>query len=742
MKFNTSSIRSLPKGFAWTSTLGFVGTLAAQTAAPAPGPATPAANASTDEATELPEVVVSAETEKVYKPERLQSPKITEPLRDVPQTITVIPKAVIEDRGAFSLRDVLRNTPGISMQAGEGGGGLPGDNLTIRGFGSRNDIYQDGVRDLGSYNRDPFNTEQVEVTKGPASANNGRGSTGGSINIATKMANLEQGGVVSQSFGSDNLYRSTADYNMPLSEHSALRVNALYHSADTPGRDIANQERYGIAASLAFGLGTDTRVFLNYQHLTENNIPDYGIPWVPNNGTFVGSGAGLGRYADGPPPVSFDSFYGRENTDFEDVQSDIITGIIEHDFSDNLKLRNVLRYGRTHRESVITAPRFFDTDGGTPGNQYTSRINRQMQAREQTQEIFSNQTNLNANFETGILKHALVAGMEISMERQVNANAARGDAGSRGDVLDPNFNDDAYTGRPTLPTPAESHLDTIAFYLFDTINITRFVELNGGLRFDHIEADVRGVGANRDQSRRDDMLSWKAGIVVKPVEYGSIYFGYGTSFNPSIDTNTGLGLNAAQVSLEPEENRNMELGTKWDFLDERLSFNAAIFRSEKTNARTTDVAGNTVLAGNQVVEGVEFGLAGNITKNWSVFGGYAYMRSEVEESGNAAEIGQSLGNTPDHSFNIWTTYNLPYNVQVGFGAQYVGDRQNGNSATSRTAPGYWTCDAMLNYQVNDKFNIRLNVYNIADERYIDRVGGGHFVPGPGRSAAITASYKF
>lgn len=739
MKPASSSIRSLPQGLAWTSTLGFIGSLAAQTASPVPAeqPITVDGNSE-----ELPEVVVTAETEKVYKAERLQTPKITEPLRDVPQTITVIPKAVIEDRGAFSLRDVLRNTPGISMQAGEGGGGLSGDNLTIRGFGSRSDIYQDGVRDIGSYNRDPFNTEQVEVSKGPASTNNGRGSTGGSINISTKMANQERGGSISQSFGTDNLYRSTLDYNQPLSEHSALRVNALYHSADTPGRDVVNQERYGIAASLAFGLGTDTRVFLNYQHLKENNIPDYGIPWVPSNGTFVGSGAGLAGHENGPPPVDFDSFYGRENTDFEDIQSDIITGIIEHDFSDNLKLRNVLRYGRTYRNSVTTAPRFFDTDGGTPGNQYTSRINRQMQAREQTQEILSNQTNLNANFETGLLKHALVTGMEISMERQVNANAARADAGSRGDIFDSNFNDGAYTGRPVLPTPAEAHLDTVAFYLFDTINITRFVEINGGLRYDHIEADVRGTGANPDQARRDDMVSWKAGIVLKPVEYGSIYFGYGTSFNPSIDTNTGLGLSAAQVNVQPEESRTMELGTKWDLFDERLSLNAALFRSEKTNARTTDVSGATVLAGNQVVEGAEFGLSGQLTRNWTVFGGYAYMRSEVEESGNAAEIGQSLGNTPDHSFNIWTTYTLPFRVQIGFGAQYVGDRQNGNSSTSRTAPGYWTCDAMLNYEVNDKFNVRLNVYNIADERYIDRVGGGHFIPGAGRSAAITATYKF
>lgn len=739
----SSSIRSLPKGFAWTSTLGLIGSLAAQTAAPAPAaPEQPKAEGQTGE--ELPEVVVTAQSEKVYKAERLQSPKYTEPLRDIPQTITVIPKAVIEDRGAFSLRDVLRNTPGISMQAGEGGGGLPGDNLSIRGFTARGDMYQDGVRDTGSYNRDPFNTEQVEVAKGPSSTTNGRGATGGSINLSSKLANQQRGGSISQSFGTDNLYRTTVDYNQPISDHMALRVNGLYHSADTPGRDVTNQERYGMAASLAFGLGTDTRLFLNYQHLTENNIPDYGIPWVPSNGPFIGAGARLNNYANQAPPVDFDSFYGRENTDYEDVQSDIFTAILEHDFSDNLKLRNVLRYGRVDRDSLITAPRFVDLDPNPNDDvhEYDGSINRQMQRRQQLQEILSNQTILTANFETGLLKHALVTGMELTWERQVNANAARADLTARTDIFDPNLNDGVYTGRPVLPGGAEAHLDTFSVYAFDTIEITRFVELSGGIRYDHLEYDARGPNGTAGFGGSDDLISWKAGINFKPVENGSIYFAYGTSFNPSIDTNTGLGLSAANAQLNPEENRNYELGTKWDLFDERLSLTAALFRSEKTNARTNDPILGTVLAGDQVVQGVEFGLAGQITDDWSIFAGYAYMDSEVRDSAVVAELGQSLGNTPDHSFNLWTTYNLPFRVQIGFGAQYVGDRQNGNSNTSRTAPGYWTCDAMINYEVTEKFNVRLNVYNLADERYIDRVGGGHFVPGAGRSAAITATYKF
>ncbi|MDZ4287026.1 MAG: TonB-dependent receptor, partial [Prosthecobacter sp.] len=226
----------------------------------------------------------------------------------------------------------------------------------------------------------------------------------------------------------------------------------------------------------------------------------------------------------------------------------------------------------------------------------------------------------------------------------------------------------------------------------------------------------------------------------KPVEYGSIYFGYGTSFNPSIDGGAGLALTGAIANLEPEETRSMELGTKWDLLDERLSLSAALFRTDKTNARVAGLApGTTVLAGNQVVEGVELGMAGSITKDWQVLAGYAYMRSESEALVTAPA---ELGNTPDHSFNLWTTYNLPKNIQVGLGAQYVGDRKNGNAVTSRTAPGFWTVDAMVTYKVTDHFSLRLNVYNLADERYIDRIGGGHFVPGAGRSAALTASIKF
>ena len=708
--------------------------------------------------TDMPEVVIEA-TGSVYNPSRLQSPKYTEPLRDIPQSITVIPKAVIEDRGAFSLRDVLKNTPGISMQAGEGGA-ASGDNLSIRGFSARSDIYLDGLRDYAAYNRDPFNTEQVEITKGPSSSTVGRGSTGGSINTVSKMANLTDSVSTSVSAGTSSLYRSTMDVNEKLSEHSAFRLNGMYHTANTPGRDDVSMERYGIAASLGTGLGTDTRFMANYQRLEESNIPDYGLPWVPSNGTFVGAGAGLSSIKNQAPPVSFNTFYGLSGVDYEKIQTDHFTAIFEHDFTQNVRLRNATRYSRSHRDSVSTSPRFRDVDP-TAGIQYTTALNRQLQRRQQFTEMFGNQTNLVADFTTGAVKHALVTGMEFYLEHQQNANAAG--ISSVTDVFNtgvnvapsgaPNTGDLTTSTYPGLPAPTEAYLYTVSAYAFDTMKIGRHWEINTGLRYDHMYATVSLPGNAPGYANADDLFSYKAALIYKPVKQGSIYFGYGTSFNPTLDgaSNAGLSLstsatNNTSVGLNPEHTSSFELGTKWDVLEERLSLTAALFRSEKTNARTTDASGITTVGGNQVVQGIEFSATGNITKKWQVFAGYAFMQSKTLASSNAPDVGQVLSNAPNQTFNLWTTYNILEKMQVGFGAQYMGVRasSNGNTTTSsvRYAPCYWTMDAMLSYKFTEKFSLRLNIYNLANERYVGSLGGGQFVPGAGRSAALTASIKF
>jgi catecholate siderophore receptor len=725
---------------------------------------------------ELQEVVVEADLNKpTYKPEAVQSTRYTEPLRNIPQTITVIPKEVIQERGATSLRDVLRNVPGISMQAGEGGGGPAGDNLSIRGFAARSDIFVDGFRDAssGGYTRDPFNIEQVEVVKGPASTNSGRGSTGGSINLFTKTPQLDPFYRGDIGGGTDSFFRTTLDINVPLwvnggapavtptgkdavsgkdaaptatassQSGAAFRLNALYHDQDIPGRDYVNNQRWGIAPTLAFGLGTPTRFTLNYLHLDQDNVPDYGIPWVPRTSTNPALPPGI-------PPVPFSNYYGLLTRDYENITTDILTGTLEHDFSEALKLRTALRWGRNDRDSITSSPRFANVNT-------SSVLNRQFQSRDQVDETWGMISDLRYDFTAGGMKHELVAGVEMS--RDLSHNDVR--ASSIGnnpttDLYNPNPYD-PFNGR-IFQTGAytDTATDSLAFYLFDTVELSKQWLFTGGVRWDSVDVDYSARAAApaltmTNLARDDSEPSFKAALTYKPQENGSIYLGYGTSFNPSTENltyiapPTGANNTDSLFNADPEESNTLEFGTKWDLFDEKLALTAAIFRTEKTNARTTDPADPTVvtLTGEQVVQGFEIGFSGAVTEKWRLIGGYTFLDSEVKESAVPAEVGSEVSNTPEHSFSLWSVHDLTDKLQIGAGVQYVGERYNNNNRETRQlAPDYLVVDAMVSYQVNDNVSLRLNGYNLFDEEYIDRVGGGHFVPGQGRSVSLTASFNF
>lgn len=701
-----------------------------------------AQNSATNTPAKLPDVVVKGQQEQTdsYKPEKLESPRYTEPLRDVPQTITVVPRAVMEQQNATSLRDVLRNVPGISFQAGEGG--VPaGDNLSIRGFSARTDMFVDNVRDFGGYSRDPFNLEQVEVAKGPSSTSAGRGSTGGSINLVSKAPQLDRFYDASFGVGSEDYQRFTLDVNQLVTKSpvpgTAVRLNGMWNDAGVAGRDVVNNERWGLAPSVAFGLGTPSRATLSYFHLEQDNIPDYGIPWVPTN-----SGP-LRAYGNKPAPVDYDNFYGLKSKDFETTRTDIPTLLLEQDFGEQFSLRNLSRYGRNDRDSVITAPRFANANTGTT-------ITRQNQSRDQVDSIFVNQTDFTSRFDTWKFNHTLVTSLEYAHESSVNYS--RTGLVTQTTLFNPNT-DQVYTGDIRRNgVRAEGKSDSFAVSAFDTIKFGEHWQAQGGVRFDHFSTDYRSITNGRPRmdelSRTDEEVSWRAGLVYKPVQQGSIYAAYGTSFNPSAE---GLTLSSAQtaannIDTDPEESRTFEVGTKWDLFENRLSLSFAVFRTEKTNARTEDPADPTdiiVLDGEQRVDGIEIGAAGRLTEKWQVYGGYAYLVSEITQSNNPQEKGNELSNTPKNTFSLWTTYDLPWNLQVGGGAQYTDSRYSSNTEVNRReAPSYILFDAMAAWNVSKNFTLRLNVYNLADEEYIDRVGGGHFVPGAGRSAVLTASLKF
>lgn len=565
---------------------------------------TAAADAAADDA---PEIVVNGKRDSINSlNSRLGD------IRDAPQSISVIPREVIEQQAATTLRDVLRNVSGISMAAGEGG--VPaGDNLTLRGFSARTDIFIDGIRDFGSYTRDTFNVEQVEVVKGPSSAQTGRGSTGGYINLISKQPQRESFIRGTAGIGTPEYLRGTADFNLGEDllgvEGAAIRLNALYHDADVPGRDHVEAKRWGIAPSVAVGLGTDTRGILSYQYLHQDAVPDYGIPFVPTTVT----APALIPYHEMPAPVDRSNYYGILDRDFEKTDTHLLTFAVEHDLSDAVRISNVTRYGRSDRDSIYSSPRFV---GGA-----SVQVRAQPQSRDTVDTLLINQTNLFAKFNTGGITHDLIAGFELSSERSRNRQRDI-PQGTSTDVFNPDptrpYTDRiSYTGRV-----ARAKAKTVAGYLYDTITLSPQWLISGGIRYDHISTDFIGLPTTTEPipvavDRTDKIFSWRAGLTFKPIPSLSIYAGAGSSANPSFEGLTSQNINSSAAALKPEKSRTYEVGAKWDGLDGKLLLTAALFRIDKLNARIPQASGDPtlVLEGKQRVDGFELGATGRITSN-------------------------------------------------------------------------------------------------------------------------------
>jgi catecholate siderophore receptor len=678
----------------------------------------------------------------------VSSPKYTQPLRDTPQTLVVIPQAVLQDQGAVTLRDALRNTPGITLTAGEGGT-APGDNLLIRGFSARNDVYIDGARDPGVVSRDTFNVEAVEVAKGPSSVTAGRGATGGSVNLVTKTAHQENAAQLRLTGGNADQKRGTIDVNRRLSDTVAFRLNGVWQDSGVPRRDVVEQKEWGIAPSLAFGLGRPTIFRLGYQRLDQDNMPDYGLP-----GTLPELANAAGTTVD---DLDFSNFYGLEARDHERVTSDIATATVEHRFADGSRVRNLTRYGRNSLDRVVTPPRAATAAnaGSDPGFDPSVAQIRRTDTKYQYRDdrTLNNQTDLNTTFATGAVEHTMAAGIELARDRQPSHSATDRYTHGRPPVTSLFDPDPTQLYAPDIvETGAKSEATAFStgIYAFDTLKFSDRIQADLGLRWDRIDVDYTTTSAARetaDFGRIDRALSGRAGLVYKPATRGSIYGAYSTSFNPSFDGNFGLTLGATganSAALPPERTRNFEVGTKWD-VTRGLFATLALFRTEKTNAKTTDAAtGAIVLAGDQQVNGIELGVSGQLTRRWGVFAGLSLMDAHIDESLVSAEVDRRLSYVPEQSFNIWSTYQLLSGTSVGAGAQFTGGYffNNTNALTSENAAAiqrltrYWLFNAMASHRLNPHLELQVNITNLANERYVDRGYSGHFIPGPGRSIVV------
>jgi catecholate siderophore receptor len=674
--------------------------------------------------------------------------KFDTPVRDIPQSVTVIDRKMLDSQAAASLKDSLRNVPGITLGAGEGG--VIGDNINLRGFSARTDVYLDGLRDRGQYTRDTFSLEAVEVLKGPSSMLFGRGSTGGVINQVSKKPDLRDRTEVGATLGTDNYYRVTGDVNRKLSETSAARV-AVFGQDIKSTRDVERLRDFGIAPSVRFGINTPTEVTLSALIQRNRDLPDYGFPFVTTNGT------GTVRK---PIQAAANLFYGYTD-DFYNQSVNVLTASVQHKFSPTTTLRNrTLVSANVTEASPSPLGAVTRTGGGTPSlNDPLSLLSAPRQDRDRVihDKSISNQTDLVMKFGDDALRHTLTTGVEIAREESKEDRYVWNTAAADAAINLGNPVNGTRQGSRALTRTITAKADTLAAYVNDQLDIGKHWKVVGGVRAERFKASSdlvkytlpTGFPADTTvavQPKSETMLSPRAGVLFQPNDAQSWYASYGTTFNPSAETVTA---SAATAQLDAEKNRSLEAGVKWDVLDGDLSLTGAVFRTEKTNARMRDGGGSvTITAGRIRVQGLELSASGRITPTWQIFGGYTYLDGRIVQSpelgtgvdtGIAAQ-GKRTANTPRHNATVWTTWRVQPKWEVGGGVLYSSARTLNNYETAMV-DGYTRLDATIAY-LERNFEVRLNLQNLSDKLYFEGSSAGRATPVRGRTALASVVYRF
>ena len=687
------------------------------------------------------EIVITEQAAPKYRVEDNSLSKLTESIRDTSQSLATLSRELLDDRGATSLNDALRNVPGITLGAGEFS--WQGNNPTIRGFSARDDLYLDGLRDFGSYARDPFNLESVEVLLGPSSVLFGRGSTGGAINQVTKEPHRERSTDLAVNVGSDSTFRATADLSREIGEASAFRLNLLAHEGEVTDRDGSRSQRFGIAPSVAFGLGSPTEVTLSYVHQSADDRPDYGLPWL--NGR--------------PAQVPRHNYYGFED-DYSNTDGNLLTARVRHEVNDRIHLDAQVRAANYSRENRITEPLITPVPpAGTPLAAIS--VYRYVFSGDSDETLRTAQLTATMDLGSGRLRHALVTGVELGRETSSPVYAF-GNGVPSTSLLDPNWQQPFSATSLNPRVVSDTDAGTTALFALDTLKLGTAWQVTLGVRLDRFDADYSAqrfagpatpfnsgtISGTESFSHVDNVASYRAAVVYKVTEKASLYVAGSTSFNPSAQSlsllTTGRSLGIENALLDPEKNRSFELGAKLGLNQDKLSLTSAIFELTKDNARVADPSspGFNTLGGEQRIRGVSVDLTGMLTPRLYLAAGYAYLDSEVVRGAAGAVTGARLANTPKNSFSMWVDYRATTKLDFGAGGRYVSDQLAMNTGAGRLVPSYQVFDAMARYRLSDKLVMKLNVTNLGNELYFEQLHPWHVIPGPGRTATVAVNVVF
>jgi catecholate siderophore receptor len=630
------------------------------------------------------------------------------PLLDIPQSISVVPQDLIRDQMMMSIGDVVRYVPGVTAIQGENNR----DQVVIRGNSSSADFFVNGVRDDVQYYRDLYNLERVEVLKGPHAMVFGRGGGGGVINRVTKEAGAAPLQEITLQGGSFGNKRLTTDFDHTVNDRAALRFNGLYENSGS-FRRFVNLERYGLNPTVTLAPTQRTKVTLGYEYFGDRRTADRGIP----------SFQGL------PADVPRSQFFG--DPDNSRVRADVHLGSasVEHQVG-RLNIRNrtlAADYDRGYQNYVPGVVNAQKTEVSLSAyNNATRRRN-----------VF-NQTDVTYTGSSGPLRHTLLWGAEFGGQRTANFRNTGFFGGTATSIAAPYA--DSVLHMPVTfrqnATDADNRIRTgvAATYVQDQVELSRYVQLVAGVRFDRFDLRYHNNRTSEDLQRIDNLVSPRAGVVVKPVASVSIYGDYSVSWLPSSGDQFS-SLTTITQQVKPEKFSNYEGGVKWD-LARSLSLTAAVYRLDRTNTRATDPNDPTriVQTGSQQTNGLELGWNGSMTRKWRVAGGYAHQDAFITSATAAARLGAQAAQVPHHTFSVWNHYQIVPRLSAGLG---VLSRSDMFAAVDNTVvlPGYTRADAAVYYAVTEKLRLQANVENLFNRRYYLHADGNNNIS-PGFSRAI------
>lgn len=642
--------------------------------------------------------------------------KTMTPVRDLPQSITVVTSQQIRDQSMTSIADVVNYVPGITSHQGENNR----DQLVIRGNSTSADFFLNGVRDDVQYYRDLYNVEQLEALKGPNAMIFGRGGGGGVINRVTKEAGFTALREVTLQGGSFGNKRFTLDFDQPLGNKVALRVNGLYEDSDN-FRRFVNLERYGINPTLTFVPSAQTKITLGLEHFHDARTADRGIPSFQ------------GRPAD--TPIS--TFFGNPNDSHVWARVDLASAAIDHQVG-WLNIRNRTLFGKYDRGYQNFVP------GAVTADKTKVALSAYNNATKR-QNIF-NQTDLTYVLSTGRVRQTFIAGAELGRQLTDNFRNTGFFNNTATSIL-------AAYENPAINTPvtfrqsatdADNHVKTnlAASYVQDQIEFSRYVQVVAGVRFDYFDLQFHNNRTSDNLRRVDQLVSPRAGIVVKPIVPLSLYANYSVSYLPSSgDQFSSLTVITRQA--EPEKFTNYELGVKWD-IHPHLSLTTAAYRQHRNNTRATDPNDPTRIlqTGSQRTNGIEIGMNGNVTRAWRISGGYAYQNAFISSATTAAKAGAQVAEVPHHTFSLWDHYQIRPKLAVGLGLIHRSDMY---AAVDNTVvlPGYVRADVAAYYSFNEKWRFQANIENLFSTKfYLNADGNNNISPGRPRCVRLGLIARF